>query len=328
MTPDPPGLTPSEVQGIDAQASVLMKQGIRLLGDAPPAVADALVCFDRALALRQQLPIASSPVLRYGLAACWLNRADALLRLADVEQIPVALMAFDEAIGLLRDLPPGEDARYTRRLAIAHQNRGLALHAQGPLSTAASIAAFERAIAILDDASASQISDRRYLLATVWMNLANARISENTDDSAALAREAALRALGLVASLEQREPDAAEVGLKARHLRCQALARRLAMPTAAGAAMSAAVHEATDSVDDGLALVRRWEQQGVTRFRGVAYDLFRFGARVYDRYQPQFLDEFIREHRDPRHSSAAYVESAEMRAAVQEAVDLISRAGR
>jgi hypothetical protein len=143
-----------------------------------------------------------------------------------------------------------------------------------------------------------------------------------------LAREAALRAMALVANSEQRDPDAAEVGLKARHLRCQAIATRLPMPAVAGVAMSGTVHEATDSVDEGLALVRRWEQQGITRFRGIAYDLFRFGVRVYDRYQPQFLDEFIQEHSDPRRSSAAYVESAEMRAAVQEAVDLSSRAGR
>ena len=33
--------------------------------------------------------------------------------------------------------------------------------------------------------------------------------------------------------------------------------------------------------DDGLVLARRWEQKGVARFRGIAYDLFRFGARVY-----------------------------------------------
>jgi tetratricopeptide (TPR) repeat protein len=328
MTLDLPCLTPSQVQAIDAQASVLMKQGIRLLGDAQPAVADALVCFDRALALRRQLPIASSPVLRYGLAACWLNRADALLRLADVERIPVALLAFDEAIVLLRDLPAGDDARYPRRLAIAHQNRGLALHAQGAQSIAAAIAAFEDAIAILDHEQARQIADRRYLLATVWTNLANARISENTTGSETLAREAALRAMALVANSEQRDPDAAEVGLTARHLRCQAIARRLALPAVAGAPMSGAVHEATDSVDDGLALVRRWEQQGVTRFRGIACDLFRFGVRVYDRYQPQFVDEFIREQSDPRQSSAAYVESAELRAAVQEALELIGRASR
>jgi hypothetical protein len=39
-------------------------------------------------------------------------------------------------------------------------------------------------------------------------------------------------------------------------------------------------------------------------------------------YQPHFLNEFIVENMDPRHSSAAYVESAEMRSAAQEALGL------
>ena len=51
-------------------------------------------------------------------------------------------------------------------------------------------------------------------------------------------------------------------------------------------ARGAGVHEATDSVDDGLALVRRWEQQGVTRFRGVAHDLFDWGGGLDHRYEP------------------------------------------
>ena len=81
------------------------------------------------------------------------------------------------------------------------------------------------------------------------------------------------------------------------------------------------VHEATDIADEGLDLVRQWEKKGVARFRAIAYDLFRFGTVVYATYQPQFLNEFVREHLDPSRSSAEYVGSAEMRAAVQEALE-------
>ena len=56
------------------------------------------------------------------------------------------------------------------------------------------------------------------------------------------------------------------------------------------------VHDATDLADEGLALVREWERRGVGRFRKLASDLFRFGARVYAHYQPHFLEEFLREH--------------------------------
>src|SRR5262245_47488499 len=106
-----------------------MKRGLRLVGAGnPDAIVEALRCFDDALERRRRLPIDAVPVLRYGLAACWLNRADALMRLGEV---PLALGAFDEAIVLLRTLPLEDDPRFARRLAIACHNRGLALHAHG-----------------------------------------------------------------------------------------------------------------------------------------------------------------------------------------------------
>ena len=328
MTFDPKVLDPSEVQAINAQASILMKRGIRLLSDAQPdAVAQALDCFDRALELRSALPIDSDPVLGYGFAACWLNRADALIRLGDASQFPAALRAYNEGIAVMRGLPLGQDARFPRRLAIAHQNRGLALQAQGPPGAAEAIVAFTDAITILDLDQAALIPDRQYLLAAVWMNLANARASEATEESGVLARSAALRAIALVTDLEGNDADAAEVGLKARHVLCQTIAGRLSQTTASQEPMPDDVHQATDAVDDGLALARRWEQKGVARFRGVAYDLFRFGARVYARYQPQFLNEFVLENMDPGRSSSQYVESAEMRSAAQEALRLSSGTG-
>jgi hypothetical protein len=85
------------------------------------------------------------------------------------------------------------------------------------------------------------------------------------------------------------------------------------------------VHEATDAVDDGLALARGWEQRGVPHFRPLAFDLFRFGARVYARYQPQFLDEFIADNMNAEASSPEYVSSPEMVMAAHEARLLIPR---
>jgi tetratricopeptide (TPR) repeat protein len=319
---------PADVQAIDAQASVLMKRGIRLLTDAQPdAVSEALGCFDRALELRSRLPIDEVPVFRYGLAACWLNRADALMRLGDAARIADALRAFDEGIAVLGGLPLGEDARFPRRLAMAHHNRGLALCVQGR-PAAEAVAAFSDAIAILDHDHAALISDRQYLRAVVWMNLANARASEGTTESDTLAGDAALQAIALVADLEAHDVDAAEVGLKARHVLCQTIATRLSLPTATDETMPDDVHEATDIADDGLGLVRRWEQQGVVRFRAIALDLFRFGARVYARYQPQFLNEFVLDNLDPGQSSADYVGSAEMRSAAHEALGLSGRGER
>jgi hypothetical protein len=78
------------------------------------------------------------------------------------------------------------------------------------------------------------------------------------------------------------------------------------------------VHGATDAAEVGLDLARRWEQKGVARFREIAVDLFRFGIRVYAKYQPQLLREFIAENMDPIRSSREYVESSAMWLAAQE----------
>ena len=309
MTGDPRALEPSEVRAINEQASVLMKHGIRRLEDGDhAAIVEALSCFDRALDMRRGLPIDDDPILRYGLAACLLNRGDALVRLGDAGRMVDALDAFDEGIDVMRALPLTADARFPRRLAMGRP-------VAGP------IAAFTEALAILDDEPASAISDRQYLLAVVLTNLASARVLEDTAESAALARDAARRAIALVEDVETGDAAAAEVGLKARHVLCHTIAVRLSAPAASDDPMPDDVHEATDMADEGLDLVRQWEKKGVARFRAIAYDLFRFGTVVYATYQPQFLNEFVREHLDPDRSSAEYVGSAEMRAAVEEALE-------
>jgi len=85
----------------------------------------------------------------------------------------------------------------------------------------------------------------------------------------ALARDAALRAIALVSDLEGDDADAAEVGLRARHVLCER-SQQVCLPPNAQQTMPDDVHEATDIVDEGLTLVRRWEQKGVARFRPLA----------------------------------------------------------
>jgi tetratricopeptide (TPR) repeat protein len=321
-------IDPSDFQAIDAKASALMKQGIRLMEAADSgAVSEALQLFDRALEIRRRLPVAEIPVLRYGLAACWLNRADALVRLGGAERIASALLAYDEGIALVRGLPLDEDPRFPRRLAIAYQNRGLAIQAQRAAAFADAIVAFTTALEVLDGVHAEAISDRTYLRAAVSLNLANALAADAGPDSWPRAREAAERAMMLVAGSEADELPAAEVGLKARHVFCRVIARGQSLEVVDGS-ISDDVHEATDIVDDGLALARRWEQKGEARFRPIACDLFRFGARVYAFFQPQFLTEFVRENLDAAQSSVDYVESDEVQSAAREALSLSSFPGR
>jgi hypothetical protein len=327
MHDEPMAAGPEEIASIDASASAVMKRGLRLMdaGD-PTSLMAALRCFNDAYGLRRQLPVDTQPLLRYGLAASCLNRSDVLVRLGGETNMADALASYDEAIDLLRGLPLSDDPRFPRRLAMAHHNRALALQARDG-TTAEVIAAFSEALAVLEHEAAAMIPDLAYLRAVVWMNFANARLSEGSGEARALARTAALTAIAHVAAREFSDADAAEAGLKARHVLCRSVAERLA-PAATRGAMSDEVHEATDVADEGLSLVRAWEQKGVGRFRPIACDLFRFGARVYAMYQPHFLDEFIHENSDAARSSPGYVNSAEMRAALEEARRLVHALNR
>lgn len=303
-----------------------MKRGIDLLNQSEPsAIHEALACFDAALEIRSTLPIQQEPWLRYCLAACWLNRADALVRLGGAQGISAALASYDAGIEVLRPLDLGSDARFPRRLAIALQNRALALQKQGEASMTEAIRDFNAAMATLDTEVALLIPDRQYLRATVWMNLANAYLAESRADARERARNAALRALSLAGDLEENDAAAAEVGLKARHVLCRTLILTTPDRSAERVHVPEDVHQATDAADSGLALVQAWEHRGVTRFRDIAYDLFRFGARVYALFQPQFLREFVRDNLDPEKSSSDYVRDELLCNAAKEAMELIAR---
>jgi len=299
---------------INAQASVLMKQGIRLL-DAGSA-AEALPFFERALELRKQLP-SSNPIYAFSLAACWLNHGDALSRKGDAESIAGAIRSYDAGISAMKTVPLDTDPRFPRRLAIGHQNRGLLLLAQGRVDAA--IADLHTAIGVLEQPGSSAIDDRQYLLAAVWLNIAKARATSVERDVQLAARHAALRAVDLVAGVENSNASYAEVGLRARHVICRTLIDTVARTAAQREALPHDVHETTDIVDEGLRVARAWERQGEPRFRELACDLLRFGARVYSIHQPQHLDEFISENVDPSLSSQDYVASDEIRSAVEEA---------
>jgi hypothetical protein len=285
-------LDSQKIQETDARASSLMKEGIGLLYSSNDAEA-ALVCFDRALELRLRLP-AEVPAHAYRLAACWLNRAEALPRLGP-EYHALTLGAYDEALALLRRLPLTDDVRFARRFAIAQQNRALILASKQPPARSEAIAALLDGIAIIGQAEAMNAYERDYILAVAWMNLANIRVAgDATLPDAATAQDEARRALALVQPYEREDFAAAEVSIKARHVLCHIAARRLS-ERSRDEPLVEDVHDATDLAEEGLDLAREWERRGVDSFRDMAFDLFHFGARVYAHYQPQFLCEFLGE---------------------------------
>jgi hypothetical protein len=141
-------------------------------------------------------------------------------------------------------------------------------------------------------------------LGAAWMNRAHAvmRRHERTD-GAAQSRAAAMEALKLVQAHERENSDAAEVGVKARHILCRALGTKLnASGAHSDAERSEAWAAATDAVDDGLALARHWAKQGNPLPLTFVGELFRFGAQTYLTHQPHFLAEFVLEQLDPQTS--------------------------
>lgn len=306
-------------EAINQRASVWMKRGIAILdANATGKLPQAIGCFDKAIEWRRNLPLKKNPMFPYGLAAGWMNRADALTRIGGGKNLTEALRSYDEALKLLRDLPLDENPLFRRRLAIAWQNRGLVLQKQNALAEAEK--SFEEAIAVLKNERAIEISDRNQILAAVWLNLANGLILEKTFAAAEKARADAKQTLSLVSQIEESDLSAAEVGFKARHILCQAVAQLLAEKNPADSEIKNPAAEATDAVDEGLALARKWEFQGVGQFRPLAQELFHFGARIYQIFQPHFLNEFLLENFDPAQSPKAFVKNPEMQAAALESL--------
>jgi hypothetical protein len=173
--------------------------------------------------------------------------------------------------------------------------------------------------------SAEAIHGRRDMTAAILVNLASLLVEMTDLDAAREARCVALRALSHIDTCRsEQDPNVAEIAIKARYALCRALAASSA-DEQADESVDDTLHLLTDAVDEGLALARLWEQKGVDRFRALAIDLLRFGIRVYAKYQPHFLNEFVAENLDPALSSGAYVGSAGARDARLEALWLSFR---
>src|SRR5689334_22823760 len=172
---------PDSPDTLDTRASELMTRGIALMdtGDA----AAALRWFDEALALRQQLPADTVPIYAYGLAACWLNRADALACIGNSDALHDALAAYDAGIDVMRSLALDAGPRFPRRLAIALQNRALALRARNARDLGPVTSGFLEAIDVLQQQDAAAVPDRARLLAAVWVNVADTHAPYATDSS-------------------------------------------------------------------------------------------------------------------------------------------------
>jgi tetratricopeptide (TPR) repeat protein len=304
----------------NAIASGWMKRGIASLSENTTSnLTDSLRWFERAIELRRSLPLRENAWYRYVLAAGWMNRGDALTRLGSKENLAEAVRSYDQALALLQTLELESNPLFRKRLALAWMNRGITLQEKGtPQSLRAALKSFDEVIAVLRDPIAAGCAEFRQILACGLTNRGNALL-RITPLAPALVRASVQEALALIAGAEEQDVLAAETGLKARHILCRAIAFQIADRTVT-ISREDLVAAATDAVDDGMKLARHWEARGERRFRDLAGELFRFGARAYQMHQPHFLTEFLLENLDPFQSHDAFPVDPEMHATAGEAI--------
>ena len=291
------------MQDIFAQAAAALSRGQVLESQAnPTGLAGAVRCYDEAIALLRRLPLSAEPTRRE-LARATMNRGNALQRQPSAALLGDAVRAYDEAIALFRSLPLDRNPEDRNSLGAAWMNRGHALYVQATRESLTEAARSQlEAIDTLKPLPLDSSRAVRLNLSAAWLNLGNTLLALGEPGRA---MAATAEALSLTAPGEDEDPALADVSLKARRARCEALSRALIASLNNDQPTESLVDEASDIVDDGLALARTWESRGLPLFRPNAARLFRFGSQLYGAYMPDFLAEFVLEHLDPDRSAGA-----------------------
>ncbi len=238
-----------------------MRRGIALLTENTlRSLTESLPCFDEAIRLRRNLPLAENAWYRYVLAAGFMNRADALTRLGWLDD---AVSLYDEALAILQTLDLEDDSRFRQRLALAWMNRGVTLQQE---SVVDALVSFENAIAIATEPA---------LVAAGLTNYGNALLQLSAPDLVR-ARRAFEDALPLLAEQEETDAGMAEIGLKARHGICRALAWQLA-DESDGDLVSIATDAMGDAAKARALLAVAW-RASFPRTRARAHPLRRTGV--------------------------------------------------
>jgi hypothetical protein len=236
------------------------------------------------------------------LAVGWMNHGHTLMLRNDPVSLASALDAYNEAIAGLRRLPVAENPSWANSLGAALMNRGHLLHRlHGVAQATLALQAFDEAAALLRpqvfaiEKPESKIQNprnpwpRRNFTGTL-INRANLLLDLACFAEGAAAAREALALAGPHAHIELVDADLA---LKARRGLCDALGRLLVAP---GTDQAALATEASDIVDEALALIRHWTMHGETGFAALALRFFHYGTQLYRLHQPHFLAEFIREN--------------------------------
>lgn len=277
-----PDSAPVPVALAHPAAAALLAQGQEFFNRAttPLDRTEALKFYQAALDLLGKLP--ASPTVDRDRAVVLMNYGHAAHQIGSRISLGIAETSHRQATELLARFPTAPDATTTPEAAFTN----------------------------------------RLNLAGSWINVATVALANQfVDQHFSRAREATTHALEILAldNLPEQHPAAAELSLLARRARCDALGQLIGAVSDPGLARDLA-DEGGDIVDDGLALVRLWEQRGLLHFRPLAPRLYHFGAQLYRFHQPHFLAEFLLEHLDPDQSPGATPTDPALYAIAEEAL--------
>jgi tetratricopeptide (TPR) repeat protein len=276
--------------------------------EAEAQLNEAIAAYDQVIESLRGAILEGDIERRRLLGLAWMNRGNALQKIAPTPQLDASVRAYDEAISLFESLPLDSEPAFRNHLGAAWLNRGHALILAADTSSAKS---FEQAIGHFEQLPPSNDPYFRLNLAGAWTNLAHARLRSMPES----ARVAARRALTLLAGVEHTHENFAAMSLRARRALAMSLGEILRATNRESVADL--VSEATDAIEEGLSLARDFEGAGYAHFRPLAARLFQMGAQLYRVQQPHFLSEFILENL----AAPGFATDPEFRAIAAEALE-------
>ncbi|MES2309251.1 MAG: hypothetical protein V4507_10380 [Verrucomicrobiota bacterium] len=271
----------------EAIASAWTRQGIDYLHQ-PQGASLSIPWFEAAINLRSHFPLDQNRGYRYGLAAGWMNRGEALAQLGGEENLKESIRSFDHAIEQLPYLPVEERIEFRQRHIIAWSNRGITLLQQGQNLNEA-VRSFQNAHSFLFE----ELPDFFFLKIGIETNLATAQFQSSGDQYQAETQARAI--LLFVEPYESTDFRLTEISLKARHLFCLSIGYQADSQRHTSPISSDRISEVTDVLEKGIHLALHWKNQGNDSFLPWAQTLFCFGLQFYRVYLPQFLAEFVTE---------------------------------
>ena len=281
-------------------------------------------CFRQAITILEELPWKDHTRYRHHLAATWLNLGNLLARFGKPNRPERRTVeAFEMALQIMGDLPQ-EDLAVGILLANTHASLGRAIMwSEEKSNLDLAVASFEEAIRII--ANIKDKEDPRLILemASAHANRANLLSrAPATKESIQETLSSGEYALKMAQSSEKANLMAAEISLSARRSICHAFGMLVGNQSPE---VQQEMHgNASDLLEDGLKLVKLWEDRNAVGLRKSAQHLFHLGCAFYCTQQPHFLPEFINENLDSEKPDPVMLESAQR--TVKEAISRIENA--